>query len=754
MIILYKNNKVVEIDPQEYNNVIDNLYYLYARLPTEKELKKFNQKIFLKDIKDAISNLEFKIPLFDPFSHNMYIIDKRNVYNRVMNDHYRFPTIKLIDNLKEERDELRKNVDPNNLILEINTLEDTNGDIDIDKYHKKHQQIFRNRKYHKLSLMLLFMDSFNMEILEKTYVKIFYYYSNKVGKNITLCKRPSFVPHFKHISPYYTRSELINMGLNMKIIKSSDEYYDQESIDELCEKTRTNDISSKVILEHQNHVIDQNKIGVIQYYSLMGAYFINRYLRNQYKYQNELIDEASKELFDLVRSAPAFNKDYVLYRFIQDDDYLYGLKQGDIHTENSFISTTRDPFYTVQQFKFGYILIKINLPKNMKGVGLCMESYSNFPMEEEIILPPGTKLRLDSTDLDTIYFHPDPQFSNKVKKRYEFTIIGNNNLILNKKQSPSLPQSINFLDFRGHSSISMIERIKKFIQDHLNENFQFKTKINNKEEIFNCEWYNSTTVYKKFYYSENKNGFCIYLLNKGNIRLLIEIGENEKGYFMAVNYYSRYSNINDDVGLVKDNKMLILVAQMAYFFKINKVIIFANYKSTDIIRNKKIELYGGRYCEDFYLYIKDGTKRFSNTNIKRHELKPGFDYFLLDNLTKVEPTEILKKTDKDDLYQIYKKTFIHAGENNLRTFYLWIIDHHSYLINALEDKMIRYFGKENPFTKDYYIFNASSYLYNRDKIKQVPSEIHQDNISDTTITMPKNTYRIFSDDRGDRRYSR
>jgi hypothetical protein len=37
--------------------------------------------------------------------------------------------------------------------------------------------------------------------------------------------------------------------------------------------------------------------------------------------------------------------------------------------------------------------VRIKIPKNIKGVGLCIESYSNFPDEQEIILNPLTKLK-------------------------------------------------------------------------------------------------------------------------------------------------------------------------------------------------------------------------------------------------------------------------------------------------------------------------------------------------------------------------
>ena len=119
-------------------------------------------------------------------------------------------------------------------------------------------------------------------------------------------------------------------------------------------------------------------------------------------------------------------------------------------------------------------------------------------------------------------------------------------------------------------------------------------------------------------------------------------------------------------------------------------------------------------------------------------------YFLLDKLKKVSPDEILRKTDQDELYQIYKKIFSPLTDNDtLNSFYLWIVDNHSYLINELEKKMYRYFKNSNPFNKDYYLFNAGAYLYNRGLISHVPFELKNDDYDNMELeNLPRNEYRI------------
>ena len=115
------------------------------------------------------------------------------------------------------------------------------------------------------------------------------------------------------------------------------------------------------------------------------GYFMNKFLRNYFSYKNnkiitdseyltksELVYNYSKKLIKIIKEAPSFDNDYIVYRFVTDDSYLNKLKIGNIFVETGFMSTTRDPFYSNNENDFGFILLKIRLPKNIKGVGLNM----------------------------------------------------------------------------------------------------------------------------------------------------------------------------------------------------------------------------------------------------------------------------------------------------------------------------------------------------------------------------------------------
>ena len=161
--ILYNiNTNILEYIKNEL--IMDKIYLLEYRVPTNKDIKKINTKLteknilklidvnFIENIKKYISSLEYKIPLYDIYTSNIYIINKENIYIRVYYNYYRFPTIKLIKELENEYEILKKQ-----------NLDDP---LDI-------------RKKRKYELMLNFMENFDNKILEDTYYRMIYKYSEK-----------------------------------------------------------------------------------------------------------------------------------------------------------------------------------------------------------------------------------------------------------------------------------------------------------------------------------------------------------------------------------------------------------------------------------------------------------------------------------------------------------------------------------------------------------------------------------------------
>lgn len=726
-------NKIVSVNE---NDVFDKLYFQKCRVPTSSELKKEKRDETVNDIKKSISKIEYKFPLYDPFTSNIYLVDKKYVYDRVINQHYRFPEQKILDELRDE-------------------LENSDTD-DIDQ--------LEIRKQRKIGLMLKFMENFDIDTLNDTYIKIFYKlsddvanelsiykYSDNVGKELTICKNPSFHPNFYHIKPYLSRNEIINYALNFNIIDENCDDLNHKDIMKLCKKVNMLQINSSILLEHQNYIMNNN-LGLVQYYTIQGSFFMNQYLRNmtQYTAKNVYLESLIKPMWQLVKNAPAFDKSYIVYRFIGNDDYLKGLNIGNIFTEKGFMSTTRDPFYRADLYKFGFILLKIKIPAHIKGVALCLETISHFPDEQEIIFPPNTQFKLTKRDADCSYYHTNTKFTSDVKTRYEFEWVENESIVFPRKEIIQTKEPLNFLKIKKSKGATLDERINFFIQKYTNIFHQFSLKFDSHEYTIMTEWYDGSSVYKDHYGITENNGFAMYTLYKGYMLFFIEITNGPNEPIMHVNKYIRYTSI-DTNNLIGDENLIKFYSSVAYYFDVPSIVLYGNYLNcnTQIIRygnsvqqrsfsiknkdnissQEKIKKdqpkFMGSYCVDFYDYLANNKKKCDSARLLQVELMPEFSYYDLDLLKEISPTKILNKTQSDELYQIYDKIFKKTGKNDtISEFYIWIVQNKCYLIDDFVLKINKIPEiKKNPFEYDWYILDPYAYLYERKYIQQYPDHM-------------------------------
>jgi hypothetical protein len=698
-----ENNKTIEM---EIDLVIENLYYDSIELLDKKD-------------KDIISDNEGKIPLYDIYTSNLYLIYPENLFRRITYNHYRFPSQKVLEEL--ERDINLRNKDINLRNKDINLR---NKDINLKN---------KDYKSRKFKLMKKFLSNFNLKILEDTFYRVMYKYSPELGRNLLFCKRPSFNKYIHNSKPYYTKTEIVNMARNMGIelnVKS----LSSNKIDELCEYIKQNDINSDVLLSHQKHIIESNMLGLVQYYTVQGSANLNSYLRNPSfnLYLNEIYNKIIKDMKKLCTTAPAFDKNYILYRFIKEDSFLNGIKVGQIFVEKSFMSTTRDAFYRSDTYSFGFILIKINVPKNKKGIALSLETCSHFPEEQEIIFPPGSRFKLISKDSDTVYYHTDLNFTSKVQTKYEFDWVGVEDKddidILNIRKEKFT--KVNFLDTQLDKSLSLTERIKRFTLN-LNQISQFETEIGKNKFKVIAEKYNSIGAYKNFYGIKTENGFSLYCIYDNYLLFFIEIGIVNNIEELHFNYYVRYNTLNKEK-IVSQIEMIDFIASVAYYFALDRVIIYSDYKpcfsfninklqrdTTNITNTTNISDLAeltGNYCEDIYLYLKEKKKRFFDENVNEIELTSGFSFYDLDYLKTTNSSTFFNRED-DELYQIYEKSYKEKVKNSkLSDYFIWIIENKCYLTDKFIKKLGKLYDKINPFKRDMYIFSHQTYLYNRGKI--------------------------------------
>lgn len=652
-------------------------------------------------IRKKISLITERVPLYDIMSNHIYLINNNNVFPRIHYDNYR--------------------------IIDKNFLNSLNKKKILDDFDKDNIRI---------------LSHYDLKILYQTYAKLFYE-SYVINSFITACQRPSFHSGMDHISPYYTINELYYLAYDWNL--TSDPKLSQKQINIFCKEISKHDIQAKTLLAHQMYMYDTKTIGLIKYYSLYGSYYMNLYLRNTRCYlleekrtyenciRNYDMENQIKIMVNAIKNAPKFYKNHTVYRFVEKDDYLKDLNVGDIYHDPSFMSTTRNPFYYKENYGFGKILIKIKIPKNINGIGLCIEAYSNFPNEEEIILLPASMYKIikivdisdiDQSNISLKEFHNN--FNLKVDKKYEFEWIGNHYLsYLDAKTDIHLPYAqvpelskININEIFQDINIKYMDFSERFIyfkDKYVNVNNQFMVSINNINYIFNISSYDSTSVYKDFFYYETSDGIMVTTSNPkyGNINLILELGPN-----IHINYYFRYS-ITDSSESTNLNKKewIHWLCLFAYIVGSRTITIHSNYiilyNEDDDVTTKQNKT---RYplSQDIYIYLKHKKKMY-NFN----EIIPNFEYYDLDNLFNYSTDEFIKKTDQNELYRITQKSNI----KNMGDLYIYIAENFPKFIKFVEEKIDLIFEpKRNPFRNTSYDLDAWQYLYNNNLINQIPPE--------------------------------
>ena len=721
--IIFPNKSKKSID---FNNIYKELYYNLGMI--DKSKYKENE---LEEIKIKISKSDKYLPLYDIFSKNFYIIDSGNVYNRVMFFHYRIPTIAIIKKLE-------------NTLLKFT-------DKTLESYKEK---IRKN---------INFIKNFNLETLEKNFYKLFYL-SQPVTQELTSCIKPSFIP-FMTIKPYYTKSELINLGLNMNLTLD-------DNIENICKIVQLNDINSSTILSHQMYIKKFSK-AYVQLYSLLGSSYWNFYIRNKNCIYDAHDEKHINALYDILKDSPKLDKSYYVYRFVDNDEYLSHLSVGDIYEEESFISCTRNPFYNTQNNIFGFILIKILLPKGKKGTGLCIESYSLFPEEEEILLNPSN-LKLVSKDEDFQYYHPNIKASKKIKKLYVFEYVKMGKVPVSKDYEISNKEIpiINWLtdSLKGDDFTSKVYYFYRSILPIFNNKRYFKTLIGEKVYLFSAFYLDDNPVYEKYFDLQNKDTkhkdeiyFILHDDRTGDILLLIELRD-----ILSVNYIHRFTG---SVTLTfSDNDLILFLSSMAHYFDLNRILIHDEYKSYKEISEKLLintdsNIFDQDNPDNHIISLYSGDFRYYNADLIRQiEIKekrflniPGITYNLKSHhfarFSKLMAITIFQDLEKSALYNILIK-LSKEKEYNLLDYYLYIHKNYFYLIKELNGLIINYdidiFQniKTNPWTNSYIILNSDEYLFEKkiiSTIKTFKSNIFQNYLLKLSVEYKKlsfNKYRL------------
>lgn len=632
----------------------------------------FNLKIKLKDKdREKLSKYQELIPMYDIYSKSIYPIKKTDIHYKLVDSHFRF----INDEIKSWIENL------------------------YEKY-KKHKDL--SAKYKK---NLDIIANYNIKILIETSYKTLYEYSPKLGLMISICKRNSFHPFIHHFNPYYTKLELIKLGQNMGVVKdiTPELLINQDIHYKICLKVSSNDVSYEEIKDSTLHIINHDIISYITFYSFTGSFLFNKYLREK-KSINNFLFEGIKKISEIIKTAPELDNDYFIYRFIWDDSFIVNLKINEEIHDLGFLSTTRDPFYSPGiNGNFGLILIKINIPKRMKGIGLFIENLSLFPKEEEFLLPPFTKLKLLSKDDKFKYFHTNDQFEKLINRKYEFNFIDNDyNFLKNIKVKDNIKILNNFKEYQI-SGNNRIDLFKHFIS----ESSQIMISNNNKNYLLICMFYDATdqSSYNKLYYNKIKDGLMISIYENGYPYLNIECG-NE----MIINYVNQYYFYKDSKQEL-DESLLDIILEIGRIFYYKEAKIFYSYKNFSgfkTIEENKIFKYTNFYNHTLYDYAKNKTKYLNYNFVKNYIGWYNID-LILDSIL---PDKLINK------YNL--KT------NTVKESLIYIIENYFYLYEKLlddinKDKSIMM--QFNLYKDNYFKYEIYEKLNNQNRIDNFRSNI-------------------------------
>ena len=247
---------------------------------------------------------------------------------------------------------------------------------------------------------------------------------------------------------------------------------------------------------------------------------------------------------------------------------------------------------------FILILIKINIPKDMKNNGLLMENFSMFPKEEEFLIQPRCKLKLirSTGDDKTPYYHINNKFERLIKKRYEFELVDTSTKWLKEIRINDEIHTIDLImELNGRDRVDIFTQFLEQC-DSLGQYIY-------KNMIFIAQWFDSTKSYQHLYHNSTADGFITTHYYNGYPILSIECGEA-----LVVNYI-RTKCYYDSIPSLTSIDFDEIIALYCRLFKYKTAIIYFTYNNfTEFKANYDIYtepfLYTNLYCSTIYNYFK------------------------------------------------------------------------------------------------------------------------------------------------------
>lgn len=436
-----------------------------------------------------------------------------------------------------------------------------------------------------------------------------------LSRDMTSCIRPSFVSWMRHLLPYYTRSELRNLAKNYKLSELR------------CEDTDKYEFSLKDLCEHFQYIVNNHCESFIRTYSLLDAVYVNKVLRGV-RPGGWMISQKILRLYDLIKNSPSLKDTRTVFRFVDDDSYIH---EG--YVIDSFWSCTRNPFYNPKKHPFGYIVFAIEVPSDVRGVALCIEGFSLFPEEQEVILPPGLKLSIvDIQESSSGYWHYDKHAERRIVRLVRLKIISSEEMNFENTYKPATSIGLNDC-WAGKTSNTLnsqsdiywgICRTFETLGAKCDSGFPTIKVEGLTGLIFPLRYDSTNKYYERFFKNKTNEGVAIvqWEPHSGEILSFIEISLNE----FHVDYIRRFLPIQRR----NDEQLVKLLSLTSYWLGSTSAVIYAHYipcgvagtqaMNTDIVSFTKNRHLRFKDVPEITLQLKFGTIRDLSRPLQRSKL--------------------------------------------------------------------------------------------------------------------------------------
>lgn len=455
------------------------------------------------------------------------------------------------------------------------------------------------------------LNHFNIKTLHETFKRVIARITCSKSQRDKLNDRTNYEKSTSlslNSSPFFTITELRCMAHNLAIADTTD-------LKSLYQQIRTSYIDNSLIIKHVQYISEKNYVGLIDYYTFQGDKIFNTYLRTSGQPDNNIVRKWIHRMINVIHMAPReHNTEIVLWRFLKNDKHIEQNTKRNIYKCDSFMSCTRDPLHISKCG--GNIVIRIHIKDPKHAALLCIETFSRFPMEHEVLLPPGSEFRIIGKN-NFLFQHVHNQTT--ITQTYDLELIPQQHKFVYPSKQPITDSNIPLLDLTKIDLSARHQRdhrINHFNCTYTDKNHYFAIELDYIRFVFYWQRYQATTtvsgdiMINKYWYTNGGYSWVLMDQTDATVLLLLEIGHDE----IHVNYNLTQHSLTDQLP-ISETTLINFLTTIGKLFDMKRVVIHSRYRSCrgfqKVNPDKEHEYWFSRYNHDLYRYLLDRHRRFN-----------------------------------------------------------------------------------------------------------------------------------------------